>query len=29
MELVKDGRLTNLIKEKFDKQGRFSDKEAS
>jgi hypothetical protein len=29
MEIVKDGRLTDLIKEKFEKQGRFTDKEAS
>jgi len=29
MELVWDGRLTDVIKEKFEKDGRFSDKEAS
>jgi serine/threonine protein kinase len=29
MEIVKDGRLSDLIKEKFEKQGRFTDKEAS
>jgi serine/threonine protein kinase len=29
MEIVKDGRLSDLIKEKFEMQGRFTDKEAS
>lgn len=29
MELVDNGRLTDFIKEKFEKDGKFSDKEAS
>jgi len=29
MELVSDGRLTDVIKERFDKQGKFTDNEAS
>jgi serine/threonine protein kinase len=29
MELVQDGRLTDLIKEKFETNGKFTDNEAS
>ena len=29
MELVSDGRLSNIIKEKFKRNGKFSDNEAS
>ncbi len=29
MELVKDGRLTDIIQEKFMKNGKFTDSEAS
>jgi serine/threonine protein kinase len=29
MELVKDGRLSSIIKEKFKKNGKFTDNEAS
>jgi serine/threonine protein kinase len=29
MELVTDGRLTDVIKERFKAKGRFSDNEAS
>ncbi len=29
MELVTDGRLSDVIKERFDNKGKFSDNEAS
>lgn len=29
MELIKDGRLTDIIQEKFRQNGKFTDSEAS